>query len=289
MDPTRGAQFAVSTRVLAITLALALWMASGNLALAVIDGLGQHPIRRLLIGIVLVLTIAAALWRRRAVSAALQAKPWLVVLVAVAQLSAVVADGPLDGRYKAICATSIGIATIATRARTVWLCVAVLDVGYVAAAVIASSPGQLVASGHLGAVLGTVLAYPFTALVGLGLVRLFIGFVSNAAGEIDRLRSGSPALMPALARAIQLGAAPRVALLEAPSRFVGLTNREIRVVEELAMGRRPKQIAFDWGVSLATVRKHLRLAKRKTGARTLPELAAMTTAPDWPGSSTRDT
>jgi DNA-binding NarL/FixJ family response regulator len=69
---------------------------------------------------------------------------------------------------------------------------------------------------------------------------------------------------------------------------VDLTEREVRVVEELARGRRPKQIAFDWGVSLATVRTHIRHAKRKTAARTLPELAAMTAAPEWPASSTRD-
>jgi DNA-binding CsgD family transcriptional regulator len=53
-------------------------------------------------------------------------------------------------------------------------------------------------------------------------------------------------------------------------------------MEGLASGRAPKQLAHQWGASLATVRTHIKNAKRKTGARTLYELAAMTARPDWP-------
>jgi DNA-binding CsgD family transcriptional regulator len=47
-------------------------------------------------------------------------------------------------------------------------------------------------------------------------------------------------------------------------------------VDLLASGLAPKQIALARGVSLATVRKHLMQAKRKTGARTLAELVVTT-------------
>jgi DNA-binding NarL/FixJ family response regulator len=281
-------RFQVSARVLAIALALSLWMAFGNLVLAIIDGLGHDPVRRLLVGLVLVLSIAAALWQRDALCAALRARPWLVVLVAAGQLSAVVADGALDGAYDAVSVTSIGLAAVVARPITVWLCVAVLDTGYATAVLVDRSPAALVKSGQLAGVLGTVLGYPFAALIVLGLAGLFTRFVSNADPILNTMRDGTPALTPALTQSIQLSSGRPVGLLTAPSPFVDLTTNEVRVVEELAHGRRPKQIAFDRGVSLATVRKHLRHAKRKTGARTLPELAAMTSASEWPQSDTRE-
>jgi two-component system nitrate/nitrite response regulator NarL len=55
-----------------------------------------------------------------------------------------------------------------------------------------------------------------------------------------------------------------------------LTTREHDVVRGLAMGRAPKQLAADGGVALATVRAHIQNAKRKTHARTLNELVAIT-------------
>jgi len=273
---------------LAITLVLSLWIAFGNLVLAIAEGLGPNPLRRLMIGIVLVLCIAAALWQRDVVCAALRARPWLVVLVSVAQLVAAVVDGVMGGPYVAVTLTSIGLAAVVARPRTVWLCVAVLDVGYAEAVLLDSSPAALVQTGELAGVLGALLGYPFAALVVLGLAGLFRRHVANMGAALDAIRHGAPMLTPALTVAVQLGAGRPVGLLAAPSSLVDLTSDEVRVVEGLASGRRPKQIAFAWGVSLATVRKHIRLAKRKTGARTLPELAAMTARPDWPESGASD-
>jgi len=268
--------------VLGIALTLALWVAFGNWVLAIIDGLGDHPARRLAIGLVLVLSIALALWQRQAVCSVLRTRPWLVVLVAAGQQSAVVADGAMSSAYVAVSMTSIGLAAIVARATTVWLCVAVLDIAYAVAIVAERSPAELVHSGDLAQALGALLGYPFTALVVLGLAGWYTRFVSNADAIIDRLRAGSPALSSALTQAIQISAPRALGLLPPPSGFTALTAQEMRVVEALADGRRPKQIAFDWRVSLPTVRKHLQRAKRKTGARTLAELAAMTTSAEWP-------
>lgn len=278
----RADHFQISEHVLTIALALALWVAFGNLVLAIIDGLGERPERRLAIGVILVLSIVAALWRRRAFCAALRARPWLVVLVAAGQQGAVAADGALGSAYVAVSMTSIGLAAIVARPRTVWLCVAVLDSIYAGAILREHSPSELVDSSDLAQALGALLGYPFTAFVVLGLAGWFTRFVSNADVIIDRLRAGGPALTPALTKAIQLSAPRPPGLLPPPSAFTELTAKEIHVVEALADGRRPKQIAFDWNVSVHTVRKHLKHAKRKTGARTLAELATMTTYSDWP-------
>ena len=268
--------------MLTIALALALWVASGNLVLAIIDGLGDDPVRRLVIGLILVLSIVVALRQRRAFCAALRARPRLVILVAAGQQAAVATDGALGSPYVAVSMTSIGLAAIVARPRTVWLCVAVLDCVYAAAIVAEQSPAQLASSGDLAQALGALLGYPFTAFVVLGLAGWFTRFVANADVIIDTLRAGGRVLTPALTQAIQLSAPRPVGLLSPPPAFTDLTANEIRVVEALADGRRPKQIAFDWRVSVHTVRKHLKHAKRKTGARTLAELATMATSADWP-------
>ena len=54
---------------------------------------------------------------------------------------------------------------------------------------------------------------------------------------------------------------------------MALTEAEAEVVRLLASGLAPKQIAHMRGVALSTVRSQLKRAKRKTGARTLAELA----------------
>jgi DNA-binding CsgD family transcriptional regulator len=63
-----------------------------------------------------------------------------------------------------------------------------------------------------------------------------------------------------------------------------LTPSEIKVVEGLAQGKSAKQLAYEWGVTLATVRTHIKHAKRKTGARTLRQLAGLVARSDWRGS-----
>jgi DNA-binding CsgD family transcriptional regulator len=89
---------------------------------------------------------------------------------------------------------------------------------------------------------------------------------------LDDIRDGGPTFTPALGAAIALD----IAAL--PAARPRVTTAERRVIEALAAGKTPKQMAHDWGVSMATVRSHIRNAKRKTGARTLPELASMLVA-----------
>jgi hypothetical protein len=170
--PRDGAQ-KLPADVLAIALWLSLWLACGSLVLAVADGLGPHPTRRLLIGLVLVVASAAALWQRRTVGAWLRARPWLVVPLAAAQLGVAVIDGLLLGPYVAFSMTSIAVAAVVARPRTVWLCVALLDAGYAVATAIDHTPAALVRDSQLGGVVGALLGYPFAALIGLGLVRSF--------------------------------------------------------------------------------------------------------------------
>lgn len=273
--------------MLALVLWLSLWLASGSVVLAVANGLGPHPVRRVLIGLLLVGISAAGLWRRKVVAAWLRAHPWLVVPVAAAELSLAAIDGLLGGPYVAFSMTSIALAVVVARPRTVWLCVAVLDVGYALAMTVEHTPAALVRDGYLGDVLGVLLTAPFAALIGLVLVRLFTRFLTNVDPTLDAMRQGVLTLTPALSEAIERGGhgplrLPPAAAALTPAPSVRLTAMERRVVEGLASGSAPKQLAYQWGVSLATVRTHIKHAKRKTGARTISELTALAAQASWP-------
>lgn len=185
-----------SARLLDVALALSLWVATGSLALAIADGLGEHPLRRLVVGIALVLSITVGLWQRHKLFAALQARPWLVVLIAGAAGTAVVADGPLNGAYQAVAMTSIGIAAVVARPRTVWLCVLVLCSGYAAALLVDGSPIGLspATSGHLASAVSALLGYPFAALVILGSISVFHRFIAGADGWLDAMGGTNHAL-----------------------------------------------------------------------------------------------
>jgi DNA-binding NarL/FixJ family response regulator len=70
----------------------------------------------------------------------------------------------------------------------------------------------------------------------------------------------------------------------------GLTSREAEVVEKLRMGKPNKIIAYELGISISTVKVHLRNIMRKTGATNRVEAVLLTSvAPGaaWPIPSHR--
>ena len=281
----RGMAGALPLSVLTTALCMSLWVAFGSLVLAVADGLGADPVRRLIVGLVLVLGTGLALWWRERVCVWLWLRPWVVVGVAVAQFAVVAVDGLVGGPYVAFTLTSIGIAVVVAPARIVWWCVVLLVVCYAAGVLIGHSPERLVHGGQLAGVLGQALGYPFAALGLLGLAALFKRFVSRAPVILESIRAGAPALTPALGYAIAHPGRTRLALAPGDGDRVRLTAAEIKVVEGLAEGKTAKQLAYEWGVTLATVRTHIWHAKRKTRARTLRQLAGLVARSDWPGGS----
>ena len=273
-----GDRLALPLDVLTAVLALALWMACGSVVLAITEGLGAHPTRRLLIGAVLVILCVVALWQRRALCAALWRRPWLVVVIAAGELGLAAIDGLVRGPYVAFSLTAIGIAAVAARSRTVWLCVALLAFGYLGLALVEHPLDALLSDGRLAIALGAAVGY-LAAAVPLMLLRGHFTRITRQSHQIlADVRQGAPAFTPALGYAIT--GTPTALPAPRPS----LTATERRVVEALAGGLAPKQIAREWGLALSTIRTHIKHAKRKTGARTLPELTAMTARADWAGS-----
>lgn len=266
----------VAIDVLTIALGLSLWMATGCLVLAIAEGLGTHPARRLVIGLSLVIACGLALKWRHLVCTTLRGRPWLVLPLAGLQLSVVALDELVGSPFIGFLLTSIGIAAIVARTRTVWMCVLLLDLGYLLLALLEQSPAGLVGGSDLGTVLGVLVGNVAAAVPLMLLRQRFDRVIAEAPQTLQDIHEGAPAFTPALAYAI---APERLAL---PAARPDLTPAQRRVVEALANGLTPQQIAFGQDVSLSTIRTHIKHAKRKLGAQTLPELAAMTARPDSP-------
>lgn len=270
--------------LLTVALGLTLWVGTGSMLLTIVDGLGEQPARRLAVGAALVGATALALVRRDAVTAALQRRPALVVLVAAAQIAGAGIDGVVGGAFVAFSLTSIGLAVVVARARTVWACVLVLEAGYLAAlAAQGHTVAQLADEGQLGGVIGAAAGFPVAAALFLVLRRRFVRFLAGVDETVLEIRADRRGFTPALGRALR--DEPPLTL---PVPAVNLTPAERRVVEALAGGLTPKQIAYAWGVKISTIRTHIKHAKVKTGARTLPELATFPTRPDWEPAGEHD-
>jgi len=275
----------LALEVLTVAFALSLWVAIGSVVLAVAEGLDEHPVRRLTVGLALVAGFAVALLARERVSATLVARPWLVVPVAAAQILLATVDQPVGGPYVAVSLTSLGVAVAVARACTVWLCVAVLLAVYLTAVLLARSPSAIVEDDAVGTVLGAAVSYPFAALFFLGLRRLVVRAVSDVTGTLEGLRQGALPVGDALDAALRGTSTPLLLAEGSPAR---LTPTEITTIEGLASGRNAKRLARERGVALTTVRTHIRNAKRKTRTKTIPQLVALTARADWPELDGRD-
>jgi DNA-binding CsgD family transcriptional regulator len=265
----QSAAFDSGPRAVTIALAIGLWIAASGLLQAFTLG-GVHPQRRIAIGVTFVAGLTAALSRRRVVAGALRRRPTLVLVVATAELTAATIDGATRGPYVVAPLGAVVLAVAIANVRIVWCCVALLDAGYAAAVIVERSPAALARSGELVRVLCVLTSYPLLAAALVGFAKLSQAYVAAAERE---LATGGAA--PGPPDPSEPG--DRHVAADGPGLLAGgtLTPRELGVIDGLASGLRPKEIAFAWGVSLATVRKHISHAKRKTGAQTLPELAAM--------------
>jgi DNA-binding NarL/FixJ family response regulator len=130
--------------------------------------------------------------------------------------------------------------------------------------------------------LGQLAAYPFAAGGLLGLVKLFSRFCAQIELTLVAVREGRGHVPEGLRRALAHAPAPALLTRRARTAPASLTSAEVAVVEALASGSAPGEIALAGGVALDTVRNHLAHAKKKTGARTLAQLASLTGRADWP-------
>jgi two-component system CheB/CheR fusion protein len=67
----------------------------------------------------------------------------------------------------------------------------------------------------------------------------------------------------------------------ADKRLASLTNRQHDIMQRVLSGHPSKNIAADLHISQRTVENHRSEIMKRTGARSLPELARLALAADW--------
>jgi DNA-binding CsgD family transcriptional regulator len=233
-------------------------------------GPGPDPDRRLGVTAVVLVAALAALALRGALAGALQRRPRGTLLCAAGLAGICFVDGAHGPSAFALSGLPLlGLASIVGSAGLAISCVLVLVLGAVGGVLLPGDAGPDVwLSGDGLANLAALVS------VSVALTLLFGAFrstVHDAERIIGEVREREPRLSRRPAPAGP-GALPRAdprALLER------LTTTERVVVERLADGQSAKQVAAERGVSVATVRTQIRDAKRKTGARTINELIAL--------------
>lgn len=125
----------------------------------------------------------------------------------------------------------------------------------------------------------TDILNPFViALVALALTGVFRGLFVRVPTLLSEMRVGGPSGdgLTALIAGRQLLALPTGDCSKVdiqPDHLSDLlTPAEAAIVDLLARGRKPKQIAFETHRSVHTIYDHIANAKNKTGARSLPQL-----------------
>jgi DNA-binding CsgD family transcriptional regulator len=167
------------------------------------------------------------------------------------------------------------IAVVVVAPRWVALCAATSIVGYAADMILAGHSLRWVLSGGGSrAFVNQGIGLAANGAIAVILITLLRRHLESAPASLEAVRAGGPSLTPTLALAAR--DAP-LALPRADPRDLtsSLTLAERDVLAHLAGGRTAKQVAFDHGLALATVRTHIASAKRKVGARTLEQLVAL--------------
>ncbi len=70
----------------------------------------------------------------------------------------------------------------------------------------------------------------------------------------------------------------------AENRLASLTPREHQIMKGVLAGHPSKNIAADLGISQRTVENHRASIMKRTGSKSLPELARLALAADWTNS-----
>jgi DNA-binding CsgD family transcriptional regulator len=237
-----------------------------GIAFLPVRGRGSAP--SLMIAAAMLALAAGALRYRRELLELLRRHPAGTLLFPLPALAAVTLDGGFDSIWTPLVAITVGVpATLGLP----WLslgCALLTATGQATAAWINrgdASSDRLLET--------TIFSAAGTVAVGVGIalaVATLADFLRRRPQILSQLRESDLLLRSSPVRE---SAATQRQLTPAPR--APLSPAELRVVTLLTAGRAPKQVAADLGVTIATVRSHLKAAKRKTHARTLTELVGL--------------
>lgn len=255
--------------VLRCGLALMLAAAGIDTFLAIVDG---APVHTVLEGVVL-FGLAAGGMSRPDLTARFLRPPGRTALLAALFAAAGALDGGIQTHYAGIGPALVWFAAVVSSRRWFLVTLLVSCAGYVGGLWLHG----LSLDDEAGVVLTQLADYGLSGGAGLLAVSILRRFLAGIPGQLEDVRAGGPSLTPQLAAAARGGIPLTLPRADPVALVAPLTPAEHAVVERLAAGMAPKQIALELGIALPTVRSHIAAAKRKTGARTLGQLVALFT------------
>ena len=232
----------------------------------------------------------------------------LAIMAGAATVLTVSATGGLDSPLKTGGNWLGWATTVVASARASLAVAAICSTALTTAFVVSGATWSQLAEGPDRYIVVTGILNPFAVvLVALALAGVFRSVIAGTPGSLWSIRAGGPATTPAMTALfrgdpIALPAAARGPagvdgpidgdraddpdageLLPAvpparPVPAVPLTAREREIVDLLAQGLAPKQIAHAAGRSVDTVYEQIRSAKRKVDARTTDQLVVLVLA-----------
>jgi len=208
---------------------------------------------------------------------------WTVVLVAGASLGTILASGGFDSLLKAEANWLAWAAPVVLGTSASLSVAAILSAGLLSAFLLDGMSLEQIVSGPERYTAVTDILNPLiVVLVALALSGVFRFVLSNASELLLRARQGGPASSPEMAAL--LAGRPLLALPagelkpSAATLWERLTPSQRSIVEQLAEGLTPKQIALARGTQVETVWEQLAAARHRTGARTNEHLVVVA----WP-------
>ncbi len=216
----------------------------------------------------LALTTASLAWRHRLLKL-LRSRPRAMLLFPLPPLVAVTLDGGFESVWTPLVGITVGVpATLGLP----WLSLG---------CALCAATGQATAAWLNRADAGSDRILEAAVFNALGTIAVGVGIALCVATLADFLQRRSQILVQLRDNELPPDPirppppAPPTPRLLMPAPRMALSAAELRVVALLAAGRAPKQAAADLDVAVSTVRSHIKAAKRKTHARTLPELVGL--------------
>jgi DNA-binding CsgD family transcriptional regulator len=260
---------------LALQTGLGLLLATAAIGSAVLIGEGGSPLLVVeglgIVGASAVLIVqvgaAARLLRRRG-----------AVWVAVVLFSALGAiEHRLQLNLSNVLIAAVWIAAVVGPTSSVLVTVVLAWVGYMADVLLEPSALRAANGSLLSQGVGELVILIISAGLTATAIRILRATLADAPNRIAEARSGTavPSGLGRLAAAVGSDARASLPRGDSAAIVACLSAREREVLDLLAQGLAPKQIAGRSFVALATVRSRIASAKRKTGARTLDQLVGL--------------
>ena len=265
-----------TVRLLRIALAFGFANAFASIAVA---GASSASAVTLILGMVWLLLWGVAVAFPSAVYRLLEKFTWYTVIaVCAGSLATILVTDGFDSYLKTEANWMAWAATVVLTTRMVLAVASLISASLLASLLVSRMTISEIVSGPDRYTAVTDIFNPFViALAALALTGVFRDLfrrVPDLLAQMHARRDGAPSLDGQPEAALLTSGESKTTVKLSPTVDDPLTPAERAIVDHLASGRTPQQIALDSNRSEHTIYDHIKNAKRKVGALTTPHLVA---------------